>query len=1379
MKKICNHLYSSIQSGIEGGDEILSFKGASYLLAAVLGALGAPSAAYAQATPTTQTEQSKLIRAPDALGVLGNDLFGDRLNFYDGSLEFSQEDVSIPGNNKLPVRVGRRLQTGSRNEANHMFREWELDIPHIRGNFSQVYGWQRLVGGAPSTQRCSNFGAPPDVLLNIYDTYRSFEYWNGSFLYVPGVGGQEILRRNPNNTFIPADGQATPLVTKNDWAIRCLPSLASANGAPAKEGGEGFLAISPDGTQYRFDWLITRPMITLSKPSEAQPSGIYDPLSIVAVTKKQHPVHPLPKGVKRATKVEQVGVVSANGTGGVIHTSMPREEVWILPTVITDRFGNTVRYNYDPSMKNRLLSIVASDGRTLTFGHESGTNFITSVSDGTRTWNYTYGTVESGRTMLTEVTLPDSSKWQLGGMDGGRDIYNQAGLEGLVQMSIEYKPDESIAPYCDQPGVQLDGRTAVGTMVHPSGAVGKFTMRPTSHGRNGVPFGCYSNGTAYGAPYYPAFIDNYSMTEKNISGPGLPNLTWTNDYSGTDVGGWNTCGAACIQPAVVLATDPAGHQTRYVFGATYAVDEGMLKQVDIGWNGSSALRTTATRYNRSSTEPIGFSDQDRGDNWISSHRLPQDQRVITQQDVAFTWQVEQFDSVARPTKIMRSSSLGTRTETIEYADNPAKWVMGQVRRVTGGLTSATEREMVKNTYNATTSNVEEVSNFEHVDIKMAYNADGTLLSKTDGNNYKTTYSNYKRGIPQTISYPDATSETGVVNGYGAVTSHTDQNGFTTLFDPDAMGRLQRIRYPLQDSVVWNNTAVSYQQVMAWEHDLAPGHWRQDVTTGNSITRTYYDALWRPAYFEKLDSSDPAATSRITKRSHDFAGRILFESYPKRNATEIGDGVSHEYDALGRHVGSITASELGGIAASTSYNSGFLKVSTDGRGVNTTYAFQAFDEPTEGASTSIETPDVGYTVKVDIGRDAFGKPTAITRSGGGVSVTRSYVYDTNQRLCKTIEPETAATFQKYDGANNVAWRASGVQLLSPNCDPDSVPTNKRISFGYDALNRLKTTTYSDGSPSIARTYTPDGLLNSITSNGAVWTYGYNKRRLNETEVLAYGGVNYNLVRAYDPNASLSSLKYPIDNLTVTYNPNALGEPRQVGTYASNITYYPNGAIAGFKYGNNVVHSLSQNMRGLPLQSADSGVLSDVYTYDQNANVATITDQQQGVMSRTMGYDNLNRLKSVSNPGLWGNATYTYDAIDNLRTSTITGGGTARTLTMNFPDPATNRLMSTSGGPAAYNFTYNYDAQGNIIQRGSQTYTFDQGNRMTSAAGRATYAYDGSGRRVSVVGTDGVNRIQVYSLAGQILYTAPTGSAGGTKYIYLGRHQVAEVKAAGAN
>jgi hypothetical protein len=533
---------------------------------------------------------------------------------------------------------------------------------------------------------------------------------------------------------------------------------------------------------------------------------------------------------------------------------------------------------------------------------------------------------------------------------------------------------------------------------------------------------------------------------------------------------------------------------------------------------------------------------------------------------------------------------------------------------------------------------------------------------------------------------------------------------------------------------------------------------------------YFDALWRPVYTERRDDADPTNTMRIVKHQYDFNGRSAFDSYPQRSYQDIAAGVYNEYDALGRLTARLTGSELGMLREGYTYSSGFRKTHTDAKGNNTTYAYQVFDQPTEDAITSIAMPE-GVTMTIN--RDNFGKTTAITRSGAGLSLTRSYVYDRYERLCKTIEAETGATVQDYDLANNVSWRATGLSLPSTSsCDTTSVAAATKISFSYDPRNRLKDTTFGDTTAAINRTYTLDGLPQTVSSNGTKWTYTYNRRRLLEGESLVYGSVTYSIGHTYDANGSLAQLRYPVDNLTVAYNPNSLGEPRQVGSYATGVTYHPSGAIAGFTYGNGIQHTLSQNTRGLPSRSTDTGVLDESYTYDSNGNVESIIDQLEGAATRNMGYDGLDRLKTTAAPNLWGIATYGYDTLDNLISTSITSGQNTRNTVHNI-DYAKNRLASITNGPSNFNFAYGYDGQGNITTRGVQTYKFDLANRMTAAPGRATYVYDGLGRRVSVVGTDGVNRIQVYSQAGQLLYVAPSGSAG-TKYIYLHNHQIAEVK-----
>ena len=141
---------------------------------------------------------------------------------------------------------------------------------------------------------------------------------------------------------------------------------------------------------------------------------------------------------------------------------------------------------------------------------------------------------------------------------------------------------------------------------------------------------------------------------------------------------------------------------------------------------------------------------------------------------------------------------------------------------------------------------------------------------------------------------------------------------------------------------------------------------------------------------------------------------------------------------------------------------------------------------------------------------------------------------------------------------------------------------------------------------------------------------------------------------------------------------------------------------------------------------------------------------------------------------GSATYGYDALDNLTGTTITGGITARATVHNI-NATTNRLDSITGGPPGFNVSYGYDVRGNVTQRNGQVFEYDLGNRLKRAVGKATYTYDGFRRRVSVVGTDGVTRVQVYAQDGKLLYVAPSGGTA-TKYVYLRNHVLAEVTGA---
>ena len=98
------------------------------------------------------------------------------------------------------------------------------------------------------------------------------------------------------------------MMTKNFWAFACTSS--TKNGYP----GEGFVAISPKGEKYYFDWVVSRPYSALSK-----------------------------RYANYAHSTARMG----------------RLAVYFLVSRIEDRFGNWVSYTYSG---DKLSQITSNDG---------------------------------------------------------------------------------------------------------------------------------------------------------------------------------------------------------------------------------------------------------------------------------------------------------------------------------------------------------------------------------------------------------------------------------------------------------------------------------------------------------------------------------------------------------------------------------------------------------------------------------------------------------------------------------------------------------------------------------------------------------------------------------------------------------------------------------------------------------------------------------------------------------------------------------------------------------------------------------------------------------------------------------------------------------
>ena len=606
-------------------------------------------ATSARAQVKIPEEYEKTVKATQVIGALGADLFGESTSFYTGATTFSTVDVSLPGNSGLPVEIRRSFAVQSRATVARgqvlgregSFGEWDLDIPYLHGIFILNRGWQ-VMGGATgaSDRRCSLSDGSDPQPPNHEEGWEPHEYWYGNSLHMPGAGDQEMLFIDPGAPSPPTDGKTYVWVTHDRWYFSCLPD--TANGI----AGDAFLAVDPQGNRYYFDWFVKRitdgvkrpgTPANMTQPSEEPADGSETPADDQAPSETPAPTD----GVAEPSTVPVPGWIV-----------LPREQVRIYPTKIEDRFGNSVTYTYDATKPWRLLSIVANDGRSLTLSYNTSGQ-ITSVTDGTRTWTYIYG---DG---LTEVRLPDQSKWLIDFSDV-REAYTF--------------PDTVTNQQCEKSGARASQNLYVGTITHPSGAVGEFQFRSLTHGRSYVPKRCVP-----GTPEPPTYADHadvpylfntVALLQKKITGPGIvsPSI-WTYTY-GTPNNSWlENCSGGCTSSKTVEVNGPTGDWTRYTFGNRYKYNEGKLLKVEKGNGPTSILSTETTTYQYDATgmayrATIGQSWVARGDN-MAEYLLPVVQRTHLQQGRTFTWEVASsgcspylrcFDAYARPTKVVKSSA---------------------------------------------------------------------------------------------------------------------------------------------------------------------------------------------------------------------------------------------------------------------------------------------------------------------------------------------------------------------------------------------------------------------------------------------------------------------------------------------------------------------------------------------------------------------------------------------------------------------------------------------------------------------------------------------------------------------------------------------------
>jgi RHS repeat-associated protein len=562
--------------------------------------------------------------------------------------------------------------------------------------------------------------------------------------------------------------------------------------------------------------------------------------------------------------------------------------------------------------------------------------------------------------------------------------------------------------------------------------------------------------------------------------------------------------------------------------------------------------------------------------------------------------------------------------------------------------------------------------------------------------------------------------------------------------------------------------------------------------------TYFDGLGRAYKSEEVD----AQGNIFTEKEFDAQGRVKRVTNPFR-ATEAKIWTTNVYDEAGRVKEVVTADNAKvttayGVAV-TGGQIGTIVTVTDQAGkqrrsiTNALGQLTRVDEPNDAGSLgTIDNP----AQPTNYAYDTLSNLTTVSQ---GVQ-TRTFAYDSLARLKQANNPESGIINYNYDNNGN----------LTSKIDARNITT----SYAYDALNRVKTRTYTGetgyATPNVIYFY--DNLPNAKGRLTKVVT-GSLSAPLAETRYTAFdnlgrvtGSQQVTEGTAYNPQSYVYNLSgalieetYPSGRVVKNTLDND-GDLSQVQSrkandsfrnYANSFTYTSAGAVSSLKLGNGRWENTQFNSRlqptqiGLGASAASQNSLKlnfDYGTTDNNGNVKsqTITVPTVGATAgftaiQTYTYDSLNRIKDakemIGTTQQW-KQTFLYDRYGNRRFDTANNNTT--TLTANCPtavcnptiDPATNKLIG-----------YQFDNSGNTKQNAeNQKFTYDAENKQVKVetvdangnpiATIGQYFYDGDGKRIKKISATETT-IFVYNASGQLVaeYSTQIAQVTDAKVSYL--------------
>ena len=591
----------------------------------------------------------------------------------------------------------------------------------------------------------------------------------------------------------------------------------------------------------------------------------------------------------------------------------------------------------------------------------------------------------------------------------------------------------------------------------------------------------------------------------------------------------------------------------------------------------------------------------------------------------------------------------------------------------------------------------------------------------------------------------------------------------TVYTYDANGNVTQILLPDGGTITYTYDAddrVAEEQhrdatgidcQIAYSYDAAGNRTGRKITDGKETVyaeETHaYDLMNREIRYVDGEGG-------MTTRSYDQNGRLKTVVMANENAKVAENalyrahGYTYHYDQQDRLL-SVMGPE-GFLLECSSYDpAGNLSVRTDAEGNRVKFDYDLAGRNTRITSAGGSTQDFTYDAAGNVERatdgmgettqfinDMWGRATEVVRADGE---TERYVYDHAGNVIAATDAEGNTVTYSFGERNQLVERTDAFGQTEYFCYDragnlaEHVDRNgSRVTYAYNmygspteriaqaAWNSSDGTDHMCGRIQENYQYDRTGRLTAAISGGMRYDYRYDRK--NQLLAKTAGGrtlVSY----AYDAEGNRTA------SMDVTGN-------------CTRYTYDLLGRMTGVRDEKTGFRATYEYTKAGDLKKVDTPVLNTVYAYDEDRNLMALrtTASMEG-MEKLLA-DNVYRYNKngqrTEKTTLAGTTKYTYDVLgqliqennhiytyDRAGNRTSVQAGDRREIYHYDRGRLTTRTVERAQDPAGKTYTYRYDAQGNTLGDGENTYLYDCLNRIaevqTKAGDIQKNHYDAEGLR----------------------------------------------------